>query len=104
MSAHSAWSSRLQATSQHDAVAVESEEQRLKLDAEARNAMTAVAESAAQETSDDQAPGAWKWAIRQRVWDLLESKNLAQLPRPVHHRIPNFVGAGAAAAKVRTTP
>lgn len=104
MSAHSAWSSRLQATSQHDAVAVESEEQRLKLDAEARNAMTAVAESAAQETSDDQAPGAWKWAIRQRVWDLLESKNLAQLPRPVHHRIPNFVGAGAAAAKLASLP
>lgn len=56
--------------------------------------MAAVAD--AQEGS-----GAWKWAIRKRVWDLLESEDLAQLPRPVHHRIPNFVGAGAAAAKVR---
>jgi 5-formyltetrahydrofolate cyclo-ligase len=88
------------ATTQQDA-AVESEEQRLKLDAEARSTMAAVAE--AQAGSEGQAPGAWKWAIRKRVWDLLESENLAQLPRPVHHRIPNFVGAGAAAAKVRET-
>ena len=38
--------------------AVESEEQRLKLDADARSTMAAVAE--AQAGSEDQAPGAWK--------------------------------------------
>jgi len=105
MSAHLASSSlsrfQASASSQHDDsvfAAEESEEQRLKLDAQARNAMAAVAES-----DDPAMPGAWKWAIRKRVWDILESENLAQLPRPVHHRIPNFVGAGAAAAKVSNT-
>ncbi|XP_026855395.2 methenyltetrahydrofolate synthase domain-containing protein isoform X2 [Electrophorus electricus] len=34
--------------------------------------------------------GATKWDIRQRVWDYIEAKNLANFPRPVHHRIPNF--------------
>lgn len=101
MSAHpsSISASRLLANPvHHDSLAVEeSEEQRLKLDADARTAMAAVA---AAQQSESEAPGAWKWAIRKRVWDLLESENLAQLPRPVHHRIPNFVGAGAAAAKV----
>ena len=90
---------RAHATTQQDAAARESEDQRLKLDADARSTMAAVA--AAQEGPEGQDTGAWKWAIRKRVWDLLESENLAQVPRPVHHRIPNFVGAGAAAARVR---
>lgn len=34
--------------------------------------------------------GASKWDIRQKVWDYIEEKNLANFPRPVHHRIPNF--------------
>ncbi|KAH7285816.1 hypothetical protein KP509_33G047400 [Ceratopteris richardii] len=43
---------------------------------------------------------AWKWSIRNRVWDLMERENIAAFPRPVHHRIPNFIGAGAAATKL----
>ncbi|CAF99528.1 unnamed protein product, partial [Tetraodon nigroviridis] len=35
-------------------------------------------------------PGASKWDIRQKVWDYIEGKDLANFPRPVHHRIPNF--------------
>ncbi|WVZ88514.1 hypothetical protein U9M48_035031 [Paspalum notatum var. saurae] len=42
-------------------------------------------------------PRAWKWAIRKRVWDALEADGVARDPRPVHHRIPNFDGAPAAA-------
>lgn len=34
--------------------------------------------------------GASKWDIRQKVWDYIEEKNLANFPRPVHNRIPNF--------------
>ncbi|CAL5098127.1 unnamed protein product [Urochloa decumbens] len=41
--------------------------------------------------------GAWKWAIRKRVWDALEADGVARAPRPAHHRIPNFDGAAAAA-------
>lgn len=38
--------------------------------------------------------GAWKWEIRKRLWDYMESNDIARFPRPVHHRIPNFVDAG----------
>ncbi|XP_027357681.1 5-formyltetrahydrofolate cyclo-ligase-like protein COG0212 isoform X2 [Abrus precatorius] len=65
------------------------EAQRLALDAEARRAMA--------EASD---PKAWKWVIRKRIWDTMETRNFAINPRPVHHRIPNFVGASLAADKV----
>ncbi|XP_053172561.1 methenyltetrahydrofolate synthase domain-containing protein isoform X2 [Scomber japonicus] len=41
-------------------------------------------------------PGATKWDIRQKVWDYIEDKNLANFPRPVHNRIPNFKGANEA--------
>uniref|UniRef100_A0A3B4YA30 Methenyltetrahydrofolate synthase domain-containing protein n=1 Tax=Seriola lalandi dorsalis TaxID=1841481 RepID=A0A3B4YA30_SERLL len=41
-----------------------------------------------------------KWDIRQKVWDYIEEKNLANFPRPVHHRIPNFKGAFTACARV----
>ncbi|KAA0714597.1 Methenyltetrahydrofolate synthase domain-containing protein [Triplophysa tibetana] len=34
-----------------------------------------------------------KWDIRHKVWDYIENKNLANFPRPVHNRIPNFKGA-----------
>ncbi len=50
------------------------------------------------------APGAWKWAVRKRIWDLLEATNQADSPRPVHHRIPNFKGADAAAARLAALP
>jgi 5-formyltetrahydrofolate cyclo-ligase len=50
------------------------------------------------------ADGAWKWAIRKRVWDALEADGVARDPRPAHHRIPNFDGAAAAANSVRSFP
>jgi hypothetical protein len=78
---------------------VESEEQRLHFDAEARKAMAQISSSQTQQ-GEPETPGAWKWNIRKRVWDILESQNLARDPRPVHHRIPNFVHAETAASKV----
>ncbi|XP_047437164.1 methenyltetrahydrofolate synthase domain-containing protein isoform X1 [Mugil cephalus] len=45
-------------------------------------------------------PGASKWDIRQKVWDYIEENNLANFPRPVHNRIPNFKGAFVACTKV----
>ncbi|KAH7680965.1 5-formyltetrahydrofolate cyclo-ligase protein [Dioscorea alata] len=70
-----------------DSIAFESD--RLRLDAEARASMAAAAAAAD--------PKAWKWRIRKRVWDLMEAEGIARNPRPVHHRIPNFDGAIAAA-------
>lgn len=70
-----------------DAAAFEAE--RLALDAESRRAMAEAAY-----------PKAWKWVIRKRIWDVMEARNFANNPRPVHHRIPNFVGASVAAEKV----
>ncbi|XP_047566950.1 methenyltetrahydrofolate synthase domain-containing protein isoform X3 [Lutra lutra] len=34
--------------------------------------------------------GVSKQDVRQQIWDYMESQNLADFPRPVHHRIPNF--------------
>ncbi|XP_040899667.1 methenyltetrahydrofolate synthase domain-containing protein isoform X2 [Toxotes jaculatrix] len=45
-------------------------------------------------------PGASKWDIRQKVWDYIEEKNLANFPRPVHNRIPNFKGAIQACSRL----
>ncbi|XP_027015033.1 methenyltetrahydrofolate synthase domain-containing protein isoform X1 [Tachysurus fulvidraco] len=41
-----------------------------------------------------------KWDIRLKVWDYIETKDLATFPRPVHHRIPNFKGAQGACRKM----
>lgn len=38
-----------------------------------------------------------KEEIRQRIWKLLEETNVADFPRPVYGRIPNFKGADIAA-------
>lgn len=73
------------------------EAERLSRDAEARKAM---AETSQKETRNEDDPKAWKWIIRKRIWDLMEAQNIAQFPRPVLHRIPNFVGAHIAASKV----
>ncbi|XP_020797318.2 methenyltetrahydrofolate synthase domain-containing protein isoform X2 [Boleophthalmus pectinirostris] len=43
---------------------------------------------------------ATKEQIRQRVWRYIEENNLANFPRPVYNRIPNFKGASAACTKV----
>ncbi|MFO7171899.1 MAG: 5-formyltetrahydrofolate cyclo-ligase [Bacillota bacterium] len=45
-----------------------------------------------------------KQAIRQMVWDRLTEARQAAFPLPVHGRIPNFVGAAAAAARLRELP
>lgn len=67
--------------------------------AQARDEMQAQAAMAT--SSGDEKPGAWKWAIRKSIWDRLENEKIAANPRPVHHRIPNFVGADKAADQVR---
>ena len=41
-----------------------------------------------------------KQEIRLKVWDFLEQKNLASYPRPVHNRIPNFLGASQAGQRL----
>jgi len=43
--------------------------------------------------------GATKESIRQKVWTYLEDKNIAQFPRPVFNRIPNFKGSESACQK-----
>ncbi|KAG0520212.1 hypothetical protein BDA96_08G054000 [Sorghum bicolor] len=84
-------SSSSSSSASFDAAAFEAE--RLRLDAAARAGMESTARAAAAEAN----PRAWKWAIRKRVWDALEAEGVARDPRPVHHRIPNFDGAPAAA-------
>ncbi|KAJ8434550.1 hypothetical protein Cgig2_001182 [Carnegiea gigantea] len=87
-------------SSTNDAVFDEAafEANRLSLDAKARASMAEAAER--EMISGDEDPKAWKWRIRKRVWDLMEAESIAQFPRPVHHRIPNFVGAHIAANKL----
>jgi hypothetical protein len=41
-----------------------------------------------------------KQAFRKKVWDYLEKNDLADLPRPVYGRIPNFKGSPNAAQKL----
>ncbi|CAJ1958514.1 unnamed protein product [Cylindrotheca closterium] len=65
-------------------------------------AMQAMKEKSEEEFSKLRTP--WKWTIRKRIWDLMEAKDIAQYPRPVHHRIPNFVGADEAAARLTELP
>ena len=45
-----------------------------------------------------------KAAIRERVWQLMESLGVAAFPRPVRGRIPNFVGAEEAARRLASLP
>ncbi|PIK62372.1 hypothetical protein BSL78_00691, partial [Apostichopus japonicus] len=41
-----------------------------------------------------------KAGIRQKIWDHIEENDLADFPRPVHNRIPNFKDSNAAAEKL----
>ena len=41
-----------------------------------------------------------KASIRQKVWECMEKNDLANFPRPVYNRIPNFKGANTAGQKV----
>ncbi|KAK2500756.1 hypothetical protein MC885_002764 [Smutsia gigantea] len=47
------------------------------------------------------ATGVSKQDIRERIWDFMESQNLADFPRPVHHRIPNFKGSYLACQNIK---
>jgi len=42
--------------------------------------------------------------IRMKIWRLMEERGIAGFPRPVYHRIPNFVGAEKAAQNLRELP
>ncbi|KDO83778.1 hypothetical protein CISIN_1g018338mg [Citrus sinensis] len=72
------------------------EAERLSMDAKARDLMAETSKRETESGAEDD-PKSWKWIIRKRIWDLMEVQNIAQNPRPVHHRIPNFVGASVAA-------
>lgn len=45
-----------------------------------------------------------KQKVRHTVWDRLEATGVARFPRPVHGRIPNFIGADAAAQRLAELP
>ncbi|MEJ1284217.1 methenyltetrahydrofolate synthase domain-containing protein isoform X1 [Cricetulus griseus] len=45
--------------------------------------------------------GVSKQGIRERIWDYMESHDLADFPRPVHHRIPNFKGSYLACQSIK---
>jgi 5-formyltetrahydrofolate cyclo-ligase len=85
----------LSAAKQQEFDEVAYEKDRLQKDAQAMDAMKDVAED---EFAKLRTP--WKWEIRKRIWDMMEEKDIARFPRPVHHRIPNFVGAELAAARL----
>jgi len=42
--------------------------------------------------------------IRMRIWRLMEEKGIATFPKPIFHRIPNFIGAEKAAQRLRELP
>jgi len=76
------------------------------LDAAAMAGMSrqAAAVGAVEQAAPGSVAGAWKWAVRKRIWDMMEAENIARFPRPVHHRIPNFVDADAAADRLAQLP
>ena len=45
-----------------------------------------------------------KELIRQKIWRLLEDKNIAAFPRPCFKRIPNFIGSWAASERIKQVP
>jgi len=45
-----------------------------------------------------------KGRIRERIWKLMEDREIARFPRPVYGRIPNFLGAEEAARKLTALP
>ncbi|XP_059523125.1 methenyltetrahydrofolate synthase domain-containing protein isoform X1 [Myotis daubentonii] len=45
--------------------------------------------------------GVSKQDIREQIWDYMESQNIADFPRPVHHRIPNFKGSYLACQSIK---
>lgn len=51
--------------------------------------------------SPERLAGISKQDIREQIWDYMESQNLADFPRPVHHRIPNFKGSYLACQNIK---
>ena len=45
-----------------------------------------------------------KQDIRMKIWHLMEERKIATFPKPVFHRIPNFLGAEKAAQRLRELP
>jgi len=45
-----------------------------------------------------------KQQIRERIWRLMEQKDVARFPRPIWGRIPNFEGAERAAERLQALP
>lgn len=43
----------------------------------------------------------FKNEMRMKIWKLMEEKGIATFPKPVYHRIPNFIGAEKAAQNLR---
>ena len=95
------------------------EKDRLAKDAKAMDAMKAVADielnkkgdssdisnnNDKQQQQQQQLRSPWKWTLRKRIWDYMEENDIARFPRPVHHRIPNFVGADLAAKRLIQLP
>ncbi|KXZ45032.1 hypothetical protein GPECTOR_59g640 [Gonium pectorale] len=80
--------------------------ERLRLDEQARDTMRSqlAADSAAEAALPGSVAGAWKWALRKQIWDYMEENDIARFPRPVHHRIPNFVNADLAAQRLADLP
>ncbi|XP_021112287.1 methenyltetrahydrofolate synthase domain-containing protein isoform X6 [Heterocephalus glaber] len=46
-------------------------------------------------------PGVSKQDIREQIWSYMEAHDVANFPRPVHHRIPNFKGSHLASQNIR---
>ncbi len=92
-------SSSLFETEQQEFDEIVYEKDRLEKDKQAMDAMKEIADN---EFAKLRTP--WKWEIRKKIWDMMEETNIAQFPRPVHHRIPNFVGAEVAAARLADLP
>lgn len=86
---------------------LETEEQRLELDRQARKGMEAymkrIEELASQGNVRAQKTS-WKWTVRKKIWNYLEDNDLAAFPRPVHHRIPNFKGSEEAGRRLAQLP
>ena len=57
-----------------------------------------------EDSSNDGQTDITKDSIRRKIWDLMEKNDIANFPRPVYNRIPNFKGAYAAGNKVATLP
>ncbi|PNH05245.1 Methenyltetrahydrofolate synthase domain-containing protein, partial [Tetrabaena socialis] len=72
--------------------------ERLRLDEELAQ------DAASEEQLPGNVAGAWKWALRKEMWDYMEANDIARFPRPVHHRIPNFVNADLAAQRLADLP